>query len=215
MRKSKKLVAVAIVSMMITRPAWAIFGVGDVVFDPAAVGQMVQQYQQLQQQYQQLKQQYEAVTGTTNYLQGLKKSDIVSGSWQDVVSSQGKGGTWNNAKAVYDKLLTVMNGKQLDSLMDSQQFKHNYQSVRMGMAFSEASYNALEVHIQNRDNLKSKINTTQTIKEAQDLANAIAIEQAQISTITARLSAVQTNLASDTGSKGVTSNQSYSGWLGN
>lgn len=39
MRKSKKLVAVAIVSMMMTRPAWAIFGVGDVVFDPAAVGQ--------------------------------------------------------------------------------------------------------------------------------------------------------------------------------
>lgn len=211
----KTVAAMAVLGVMMTRPAWALFGIGDVVFDPAAVGQMLQQYQQLQQQYTALKKQYEAVTGTTDYLSGLKKTEIVSGSWQDVVSSQGSSGALKNAQQVYDKLLTVMEGKQLNSLMDSRQFKQNYENVRMGMAFSEVSYNALEVHLKNLENLKAKINTTQTIKEAQDLANAIAVEQAEISTITARLSAVQTNLASDSGSKGITSNQVYSGWLGN
>ena len=82
------------------------------------------------------------------------------------------------------------------------------------MAFSEVSYDALEVHLKNLDQLKNRLNETKTIKEAQDLANAIAIEQAEISAITARLNAVQTNLASDSGSKGITSNQAYNGWLG-
>lgn len=215
MNKTGKLMAVAVMGIMMTRPAWALFGIGDVVFDPAAVGQMVQQYQQLQQQYAALKQQYKALTGTTNYTKNLPKTEIVSGSWQDVVSNQGSNGALKNAQQVYDKLLTVMGGKQLDSLMDSAQFKQSYETVRMGMAFSEVSYNALDVHLKRLDQLKNEINNTKTIKEAQDLANAIAIEQAEISTITARLSAVQTNLASDTGSKGITSNQAYNGWLGN
>lgn len=213
MKKLTKMVTVAAVLMMTTRPAWALFGVGDVVFDPAAVAQMFQQYEQMRQQYVTLKQQYEAVTGTTDYLKNLKKTDIVSGSWQDVVQNQS--GALGNYQKVYDNLLTVLDGKQLNSLMDSSQFKHTYENVRMGFSFSEASYNALNEHIDNLNQLKAKINTTQTIKEAQDLANAIAIEQGLVSTITARLSAVQTNLASDSGGQTITSGQTFSSWLGN
>lgn len=214
MKKTAKLITVAVAGMMMTRPAWALFGVGDVVFDPAAVGQMIQHYQQLRQQYIELQKQYKAQTGNTDYSQGLRKTEIVTGSWQDVVSGQGSNGALKNAQQMYNKLLTVMEGKQLDSLMDSQQFKQSYENVRMGMAFSEVSYDALEVHLKNLDQLKNRLNETKTIKEAQDLANAIAIEQAEISAITARLNAVQTNLASDSGSKGITSNQAYNGWLG-
>ena len=54
------------------KPAHALFGVGDVVFDPAAVAQAIQQVQTMRQQYEEAKRQYEAMTGNTNYSNGLK-----------------------------------------------------------------------------------------------------------------------------------------------
>lgn len=209
MQKMKTKMVAAAVMFGLSQGALA----WDVVFDPTAVQQAIQQLIVMKQQYDQMKNQYESLTGNTNFAAGLKVPEIVSGSWQDVVKNQG--GAFGSKQKLYDKMLTLMDGKELKKLMDSKQFEQSYQNVRMGMAFSDASYGALDEHVKNLRDLRGKLNQTKTIKEAQDLANAIAIENALIQTITARLSAVQTNLAADSGAGAVTSNQAYSAWIGN
>lgn len=136
------------------------------------------------------------------------------GSWQDVVANQ-KTGSFGNAQKAYDKVLTTIGSDGMNQLLGNDQYKRNYNTVKTGFAFSDASYNALNEHVANLTTLKNKINSTRNIKEAQDLANAIAIEQGYINSIGAKLSAVQTNLASNNASSGVTSTQSFKSWFGN
>lgn len=207
-----KMTAVALaltVSSTVTN-AW------DVVFDPTAVLNMVQQLAQMQQQYEVMKQQYESTTGNTGIgTSGINKvNDIVSGSWQDVVSNQ-KSGSFGTAQKTYDKVLTTIGQSGMKDLLSNDRYKRDYNTVKTGFAFSDASYNALNEHVANLTTLKNKINSTQSVKEAQDLANAIAIEQGYISSISAKLSAVQTNLQSNSASGNITSTQSFKSWLGN
>lgn len=112
-------------------------------------------------------------------------------------------------------MLTTIGTQGMNELLSNDAYKRNYNTVKTGFAFSDASYNALNEHIANLSTLKNKINSTRNIKEAQDLANAIAIEQGYINSIGAKLSAVQTNLASNSASSGVTSTQSFKTWFGN
>ncbi|MDD2817035.1 MAG: type IV secretion system protein [Thiotrichaceae bacterium] len=203
-------VAFALAFTANTANAW------DVVFDPTAVANMVKQLVQMQQQYEIMKKQYESTTGNTGIgTSGVKNvQDVVSGSWQDVVANQ-KTGSFGNAQKAYDKVLTTIGSDGMNQLLGNDQYKRNYNTVKTGFAFSDASYNALNEHVANLTTLKNKINSTRNIKEAQDLANAIAIEQGYINSIGAKLSAVQTNLASNNASSGVTSTQSFKSWFGN
>ncbi|KQQ65462.1 type IV secretion system protein [Acinetobacter sp. Leaf130] len=186
----------------------------DVVFDPTAVANMVKQLVQMQQQYEIMKKQYESTTGSYGIGSSTKSVDVVSGSWQDVVANQ-KTGSFGTAQKTYDKVLTTIGTQGMNELLSNDSYKRNYNTVKTGFAFSDASYNALNEHIANLSSLKNKINSTRNIKEAQDLANAIAIEQGYINSIGAKLSAVQTNLASNSASSGVTSTQSFKTWFGN
>src|ERR1700682_4210782 len=52
---------------ILTRPAFAILGIGDIVFDPSVYAEAVQQLVQLEQQYQQLLQTY--ITVRNQYVQ--------------------------------------------------------------------------------------------------------------------------------------------------
>ena len=115
-------------------------------------------------------------------------------------------------QATYDKLMQVIPRAEMDKLMQNGQFANNYNTVRMGMAVSDASYEALNEHIHNLQVLSAKINTTRNIKEAQDLGNQIAIEQTYISAINARLGAVQTSLSSTASNDGVSSTQKINAW---
>lgn len=211
----KKSIVSAIIGMtaLVTMPAHALFGVGDVVFDPAAVYQAIQQYYQLQAQYNTMKAQLESVSGSYNAGAGTKNvKDIIPGSWQDVAANQQ--GAFGSKQQTYDKLMQVINKEGFDKMMQDKQFGSNYNAVRMGMAVSETSYNALNEHVQNLSVLSQKINTTKTVNEAQVLANSIAIEQAYISAINARLGAVQSNLASVQTNGGISGSQRLSAWGG-
>ena len=108
--------------------------------------------------------------------------------------------------------MQVLAKAEMDKLMQNGQFANNYNTVRMGMAVSDASYEALNEHIHNLQILSGKINTTRNIKEAQDLGNQIAIEQTYISAINARLGAVQTSLSSTASNDGVSSAQKINAW---
>lgn len=213
MKRTKLKVSALAISLALTTNiahAW------DVVFDPTAVMNMVQQLAQMKQQYDVLKKQYESTTGNSGIgTSGINKvQDVVSGSWQDVVSNQ-KNGAFGSAQKTYDKVLTTIGQEGMKDLLSNDKYKRDYNTVKTGFAFSDASYNALNEHVANLTTLKNKINSTQSIKEAQDLANAIAIEQGYINSIGAKLSAVQTNLESNSASGNVTSTQSYKAWFGN
>ena len=185
-----------------------------VVFDPTAVANMVKQLAQMQQQYEVMRKQYESTTGNTGIGTTKDVKDVVSGSWQDVVNNQ-KSGSFGSAQKSYDKVLTTIGADGMKDLMCNDKYKRDYNTVKTGFAFSDASYNALNEHVANLTDLKNKINSTQSVKEAQDLANAIAIEQGYINSIGAKLSAVQTNLESNSSSGKITSTQSYKSWFGN
>ncbi len=58
----RRLTIVAAGAALTCAPALAIFGIGDIVFDPSAYGQLVEQLTQLQQQYTQLVKTYDMVT---------------------------------------------------------------------------------------------------------------------------------------------------------
>lgn len=208
--KLKKIAATSILigSMFAVQNAYA----WKIVFDPTAVAQAVQQVYQLKQQYETMKNQLESVTGNYNVGAGLSTvQDIVPGSWQDVVKNQA--GAFGSKQATYDKLMQVIDKSTLDSMMkDKKSFANNYNMVRMGMAVSDTSYEALNEHIKNLGMLSGKINTTKNIKEAQDLANQIAIEQSYITAINARLGAVQSNMLSVQANGGVSGAQKINVW---
>lgn len=218
MKNLKILSIVTLVSLGIVtpiRPAHAFMGVGDVVFDPANTAQAIEQVSRMKQQYDMLKKTYDAISGATNMGKDLKAvKNVIPGSWQEVVSIQKSGGLFKNKQEVYTKILTVIGEKDLERLKkDNTVFKGNFEAVRTGMAVSEASYDALSERIQRLEQLSAKINQTKNIKEAQDLGNAIAIEQAQIQVITAQLASVQNNMTANTANQQVAGGQVMSTWL--
>jgi hypothetical protein len=60
-KKALWFVAPAVLSLSLAKPALAIFGLGDIVFDPSAYAELIQQLFQMEQQYTQLVQTYEMV----------------------------------------------------------------------------------------------------------------------------------------------------------
>lgn len=209
MRIAKKYLLALGISVTAIQGAQAI-----VVYDPTAVSNLVKQLSQMKQQYEVLKKQYSAVTGNsgigTTGVKGI--NDIVSGSWQDIVANQ-KAGAFGSAQKAYDKVLTTIGSQGMNELMSNDQYKRNFDTVKASFAFSDVAYSALNEHLANLKTLQSKVGSTQSLKDSQDLANAISIEQSYISSITGKLSAVQTNLASNSASRNVTSTQSYKSWF--
>ena len=202
---------VAATLLTTTMPAHALFGVGDVVFDPTSVYQAIQQYYQLQQQYQTMQAQLQSMSGQFNVAAGTNiVKDYVPGSWQDVFKNQS--GAFGNKQQAYDKLMQVIPKAEYDKMMSNGKFSHDYNTVRMGMAVSEVSFEALNEHIKNLQVLSAKINQTKGVKESMDLGNQISVEQTYISAINARLGAVQANLSSTASNNSVSGAQTMNAW---
>lgn len=209
----KKIIATSIVLIGITGSfnSWAIFGVGDVVFDPTAVGQAVIQVEKLAQQYEQYKALYESMTGIRNVSDGIHVvNDILPGTWQSVVQIQN--GAYGSKQAQYDALLKVISDDELKKVLGNTQFKNAYETVRVGMAVTDVSYGALSEHTQNLKTLYNKINLTKDVKEATDLGNQIQIELAFIEAINAKTGTAQTNLTSVQASNTVIGAQQVWAW---
>src|ERR1700680_557521 len=59
--KRKWTLVVCVLGALLARPAFAILGIGDIVYDPTNYAQALQRYLQLQQQYAQLVQTYQMI----------------------------------------------------------------------------------------------------------------------------------------------------------
>src|SRR5436309_15694534 len=100
----RKLVVCALLSVILAVPVFAIFGVGDIVFDPSNFEEAVQQLLEMQQQYAQLVQSYQMIRNQYNQMLWMAKQVPVnmavryrarSTPWQTVSATNIYGTTGN------------------------------------------------------------------------------------------------------------------------
>ena len=178
------------------------------VFDASNLRQSIQQYQQMVQQVTQLKaqleqlrSQYQAITGSYGVgglLQGeaLAAQGIVRGSWQEVVKLQ-QAGAYKEKMDYYEGLMKAVEPAllQADRSRATDAYKLSYDNTRAAFALTDATYDAVEVHRSNIEQLIRRIDATQNIKEATDLNNRLVSENSMLQIAIARLAAVQGNLS--------------------
>src|SRR6266513_3098397 len=163
--------------------------------------QMVEQVTQLRAQLEQLKSQYQAITGSYG-VGGLRQGEalaaqsIVPGSWQDIVKLQ-QAGAYKSKMDYYEGLMKAVDPTLLaaDKSRSTGAYKLSYDNTRAAFAVTDATYDAVEVHRRNIEQLIQRIDSTQNIKEATDLNNRLVSENAMLQIAVARLSAVQGNLS--------------------
>lgn len=180
---------------------WAVFDASNLQQSIQQYQQMVEQVTQLRAQLEQLKSQYQAITGSYGVgalLQGeaLAAQSIVPGSWQDVVRLQ-QGGRYKTKMDYYEGIMKAVDPGLLasDKGRNSGAYKLSYDNTRAAFAVTDATYDAVETHRSNIEQLIRRIDTTQNIKEAADLNNRLISENAMLQIAIARLAAVQGNLS--------------------
>ena len=74
-------------------------------------------------------------------------------------------------------------------------YKLSYDNTRAAFAVTDATYDAVDVHRRNIEQLIRRIDATRNIKEATDLNNRLISENGMLQIAIARLAAVQGNLS--------------------
>jgi hypothetical protein len=158
---NKKLAVMTLAAAVWAMPAFAIFGIGDIVFDPTSYGELVQQLTQMQQQYAQLVKTYNVVTNQYNQMVTNAKWIVSKAKWRALLTpwthptatnTYGTTGGWISAAntggaalAGYMQAVTRLNnyGSMWDSLPSTQQetLSRNYSSVELS---DGATVNSLE-----------------------------------------------------------------------
>lgn len=178
------------------------------VFDVSNLRESIQQYQQmveqvtqLRAQLEQLKSQYQAITGSygigaMGQNAALAAQRIVPGSWQDVVRLQ-QSGQYASKLSYYEGLMKSVDPALLDGdrSRGATAYKLSYDDTRAAFAVADATYDAIDIHRRNIEQLMQRIDTTRNIKEAEDLNNRLLSESALLQVAIARLSVVQGNLS--------------------
>ena len=118
MRKTA-IVVIMIISLFAVHPAFAILGMGDIVFDPSGlyqqiangmqeVAKMVEQIEQMKQQYEQMQASYNAMTGARglgDILNNPALKSYLPEDWRNVydsIKSGGYAGLTGSAKSIRD-----------------------------------------------------------------------------------------------------------------
>ena len=203
--KSVLLIAVACLSFATAVPKsyaqFAVIDIANLIQSLEQYLQMIEQLAQLKAQLEQLRNQYQAVTG--NYgVGGLGQAEalgaqaIVPGSWQEVVKLQQEG-KYQTKMDYYEGLMKTVDPALFasDKSRNAGAYKLSYDNTRAAFAVTDATYDAVEVHRRNIEQLIQRIDSTQNIKEATDLNNRLVSESAMLQIAIARLSAVQGNLS--------------------
>lgn len=202
--KMKPIAAAMLVAGVLctTGPA---FASGIPVVDAAQLIEWAQQIMELQKQYQQMQKDFEiyqqqlaSMTGSYGHggfnLPGsINASNVVPGSWQDIVSMQvnGKYGALSNE---INEDLGTIDLESIGSDQGKKTYRRSSSAVRSSMAGAQVLYEEIQEHMKTLQSLAGKIDTTQNIKEAQDLASRINIEQAFLNSAYAKASMLNLNL---------------------
>lgn len=180
---------------------WAVIDISNLQQNIQQYMQMVEQVNQLKAQLEQLKEQYRAVTGSYG-IGGLLQEEtfaagnIVPGSWQEVVRLQ-QAGKYKSKLDYYEGLMKAVDPLlfEKNTTRNSGAYKLSYDNTRAAFAVTDATYESVETHRRNIEQLVRRIDSTQNIKEATDLNNRLISENAMLQVAVARLAAVQGNLS--------------------
>jgi type IV secretion system protein VirB5 len=181
--------------------------------------QMVQQVTQLKAQLEQLKRQYDAVTGS--YGVGAILQEVtaaaqaaVPGSWQEVVKLQ-QAGKYKTKLDYYEAIMRTVDSAILEQQRSrgAEAYKLSYDNTRAAFAVTDATYESIDIHRRNIEQLMRRIDMSQNIKEAADLGNRLIAENAMLQIAVARLSAVQNNLQASASNERVQSQATRSEML--
>ena len=201
MLKATLLSAPLLLGFQEANAQWAVFDASNLQQSIQQYQQMVEQVTQLKAQLEQLRSQYQAITGSYGVgglLQGeaLAAQGIVRGSWQEVVKLQ-QSGAYKTKMDYYEGLMKAVEPGllQADKSRATDAYKLSYDNTRAAFALTDATYDAVEVHRANIEQLIRLIDSAQNIKEATDLNNRLISENAMLQVAIARLSAVQGNLS--------------------
>ena len=180
---------------------WAVIDVSNLQQNIQQYMQMVEQVNQLKAQLEQLKDQYRAITGSYG-VGGLLQEEtfaaasIVPGSWQEVVRLQ-QAGKYKSKLDFYESLMKTVDPVlfEKNTTRSAGAYKLSYDNTRAAFAVTDATYESVETHRRNIEQLVRRIDSTQNIKEAADLNNRLISENAMLQIAIARLAAVQGNLS--------------------
>ena len=163
--------------------------------------QMVEQVRQMKAQVDQLRSQYEAITGSYGVgamlqNEALAAQNIVPGSWQDIVKLQ-QAGAYKTKMDYYEGLMKAVDPALLETgkSRSTGAYKLSYDNTRAAFAVTDATYDAVDVHRRNIEQLIRRIDATRNIKEATDLNSRLISENGMLQIAIARLAAVQGNLS--------------------
>lgn len=203
--KSVLLIAVACLSFTTAVPKsyaqFAVIDIANLIQSIEQYLQMIEQLAQLKSQLEQLRNQYQAITGSYG-IGGIGQADalgaqsIVPGSWQEVVKLQQEG-KYQTKMDYYEGLMKTVDPALFatDKSRNAGAYKLSYDNTRAAFAVTDATYDAVEIHRRNIEQLVQRIDSTQNIKEATDLNNRLVSENTMLQIAIARLSAVQGNLS--------------------
>lgn len=149
------------------------------------VSQMREQVQTAKNQYEQMRREFEAITGNSQYGRMLANDDLFtyipeSGDWREV-SGYDIGGL----------------AERYGLTSDDPARQEQYERELSNMVAAERSYRAQTQRLANIEALMGRADTVQTPRERDDLANAIAIEQAALQVETNRMAALQDTMLRD------------------
>lgn len=205
LRKSVLVGLIACLSFVTAVPSvyaqFAVIDVANLIQSIQQYLQMVEQIAQLKSQLVELRNQYSAITGSYGaggllQAESLGAEGIVPGSWQEVVKLQ-QAGKYQSKMDYYEGLMKTVDPSLFakDRSRNAGAYQLSYDNTRAAFAVTDATYDAVEIHRRNIEQLIQRIDGTQNIKEATDLNNRLVSENAMLQIAIARLSAVQGNLS--------------------
>lgn len=167
--------------------------------DAAAIVQLKLQYDQLLQQYDTLRDQYAAVIGHygrgAGFGEAIDAATVVPGSWQSVVAEQAKG-AFGARQAQAEALIQTEPpaGFADPDSHTATGYRLSTDAVRSAIAGGDALYGQVQVHLSNLARLGQQVDTTENIKDGQDLQNRIAAESGLLQSALAKLTTLNMNL---------------------
>ena len=183
----KTFLSVAAASMMATS-SFALFGVGDVVFDPTAVEQAIAQIKIMEDQLNFIKESKKAATGirdSVKFYKDIKQlTDIMHEykvSLNDLDIDNPKSKIGQMAQQIF-KRNQIFDNCNVNYLSDLQKQTckndqiRNVSEIASAIVFSEE----LEKTSTRLQELSKKLSATKDLKESQDIGNAINLELANL-----------------------------------
>jgi len=164
------------------------------------MAQWANQLDMMRKQFDATKEQYEAITGSyrrgeIGLTESLKSLSAIPGTWKDVVAKQQSGAYKTSGDSAEDVIKTMPQDLfRSPTGQDAATYKLSTDAVRAAMAGGDVLYAQVQINLNNLAVMANKVDTTSNTKDAADLQNRIAAENAILNSTMAKLSIMNINL---------------------